>query len=1332
MSTPATTVDQNLLPVQAYFNLDGSFNTFIGQNAPFYASVNPIQSGLSITNSTINSTTIGATNPSTGVFTSLTTTTGSISTTPSNATDIVNKSYVDGVVQGYQIKQDCQVATTANITLSGLQTIDGYTTLAGDRVLVKNQATQANNGIYNASSGAWSRSADCATYASLVSAFTFVQNGTTQQNSGWACTIPVSGTLGVTAITFSQLSNATAYFAGTGLTLSSYTFSITPVGSAGTYGSASSVPVLTTNASGQVTSVTPTAISIANTAVSGLGTLSTQNANSVTITGGTINGTTIGATTAAAITGTTITGTSFSGAGTGLTGTATSLNIGGNAATATTATSAGSATTATTATYLAGGASNSLPYQSSANTTTFLASGTGVLQDNSGLSWTTSPSLVGTNFSSIPNSALTNSSITIGSTAISLGSTASTLTSVTMATPTISSYETYTGISAPSYNAGRLWYDSSINSLAYYNDVTNNTLHIGQEVQLKVYNNTGSTINIGQPVYITSTSSGFTYPNVALAIANSLTTSNVIGLANQAIPTATAGYITTIGLIQGVNTGTYTVGDTLYLSPYSAGFYQNTIPPTGYAIKVGIVSYVNASTGAIYVNKSNLSVQAGNIVGQVALANGGTNANLTAVAGGVVYSSASALAISAAGSSGQVLTSGGTGAPTWSTMTAYATVTDDTSTVSTRYPLFASQTSGNLTTEYTSSTNLQYVPSTGTLTALNFSGPLNGTVGATTASTGAFTTISATSVITSTLATGTAPFTVSSTTPVANLSIGGNAATATTATSAGSATTATTATNATNIAITDNTSSASTYYPVLSLNSSGNNAATTSSTKLSFVPNTGVLSATSFSGAVAATTLSASSTVSGTGFSTYLASPPAIGGTTAAAGSFTTLTASASVTSSGNKGAISYGTLGYSDTNILASFQSSVANYNQVVLQNTSNNAAASTNFNISNDAATATTNFGEFGINSSTFTGTGAFNAAGATYLASASTDLAIGTYGSNAIHFVVNSGATDAATISSAGLLTANSFASSSAAITGGSVNSTPIGATTASTGAFTTLSASSTVSGAGFSTYLASPPAIGGTAAAAGTFTALTATGTTTLATSLTGLLKATSGVVSSATAGTDYVAVGGALGTPSSGTVTNLTGTASININGTVGATTPASGSFTSLTATSVGTAGVLAKTGGKTAVTAISATTTLTTGGTTLASQTMASGSTWRVVAYGTFAAASSATSRTFTMACFWGSTQLTAITTGAVLASTVQTTPWKVEFEITGSSATAAWVTGFLSAQVTSATIPLNYAATAASTTGLTTTSTLDIRFANGTAAVDAINVQQVTIERLV
>ena len=109
--------------------------------------------------------------------------------------------------------------------------------------------------------------------------------------------------------------------------------------------------------------------------------------------------------------------------------------------------------------------------------------------------------------------------------------------------------------------------------------------------------------------------------------------------------------------------------------------------------------------------------------------------------------------------------------------------------------------------------------------------------------------------------------------------------------------------------------------------------------------------------------------------------------------------------------------LGYSDTGIVASFASTVAGYNQVIVQNKSSSSSASSNFNVSNDAATATTGYAELGINSSTYSGTGAFNIAGASYLASASTDLAIGTYGAYNVHFVTNSSTTDAMTIFNSG---------------------------------------------------------------------------------------------------------------------------------------------------------------------------------------------------------------------------------------------------------------------------------------------------------------------------
>jgi hypothetical protein len=266
MTTPSNSAVQNLLPVQAYFNFDGSFNTFIGQGVPFYATANPIQSGLAITNSTLNSSVIGGITPAAGTFTSIATTTGTISTNASNATDIVNLLTLQSYAAGLSWKNPVTVATTANITLIGTQTIDGVAVVAGNTVLVKNQTLSSQNGIYTVSAGAWTYAPGSTTWAQYVSALVFVEYGG-QTGSAWYCTAQPGGTLGVTSMTWSNFSVSSTYSAGTGLTLSGYQFSITPVGTAGTYGSASSVPVFTTNASGQVSSVTNTSIAIAGSQI---------------------------------------------------------------------------------------------------------------------------------------------------------------------------------------------------------------------------------------------------------------------------------------------------------------------------------------------------------------------------------------------------------------------------------------------------------------------------------------------------------------------------------------------------------------------------------------------------------------------------------------------------------------------------------------------------------------------------------------------------------------------------------------------------------------------------------------------------------------------------------------------------------------------------------------------------------------------------------------------------------------------------------------------------------------------------------------------------------
>ena len=698
----AVTQTTNIVPVQGVFAPEPSFalQYFVGPaGTPFYG-------------------------PANSSFTNIATITGTIATTPVGDTDIANKGYVDSVAQGLDVKASCVYSTTADITLSGLAVQAGgdwtSSLTAGDRILVKNQASSQFNGIYVASSTAWSRSADMNTWAEVPSAFTFIESGTTLADTGWVSTANQGGTINVTPMPWSQFSGAGSYLAGTGLTLTGNTFSITNTAvTAAAYGSSSQVATFTVNAQGQLTLAANASISIAGSQVS-----------SGTIDSARLSGSYSGITGLGTLGDLTVTNT--------ITG-----SISGNA---------GTATTATKATNLAGGALGSLPYQSAADTTAFLAAGTNgqVLSLTGGIpAWINASS-----------GTVTSVSGTGTVSGISLSGTVTTTGNLTLGgTLDLSSPPAIGGTTA--------------------NTVRGTTI-------------TATTKFVG-PYFDAANSAGGALRNA--------------GGTAQLQWGAGGGNNLTLDVSTNIN----------------GANAQIDISPTG----TGHVHMKPTGTGSIEIAPTNLGTINNMSIGATTASTG----KFTTI------DFSSTLAVSGAtGSAGQVLTSNGASAPTWTTPVAYATVTDDTTTNAVRYPLFADQTTGNLATTLVSSTKYNFNPSSGLLTATGFSGS-----GASLTSLPAGQlsgTIPSGVLGNSSLFIGTTSIALnrsSSAQSLTGVNIDG---------SAGSATTAGTATNANNVAITDDTTTASEMYVSWVTSTTGNLPIKVSSTKFKFNPSTGVLTAT--------------------------------------------------------------------------------------------------------------------------------------------------------------------------------------------------------------------------------------------------------------------------------------------------------------------------------------------------------------------------------------------------------------------------------------------------------------------------------------------------------
>jgi len=235
-----TTIVATLTDTQTLINktINGSANTF--SNIPNSA----------LTNSSL---TLGTTNVALGA-TALTLaglTSVEVTQDPTSALQLATKQYVDAVAQGLNVHAACDAATTgtlasitggtvtynngssgvgATLTLSvPLTILDGYTLLNTNRILVKNEATAANNGIYTWATGGTvlTRATDFDTNVEITDGdFTFVTYGTLYGNTSWVQTLPVT-TVGTSPISWTQFSGAGTYTAGNGLTLTGTEFSLT-------------------------------------------------------------------------------------------------------------------------------------------------------------------------------------------------------------------------------------------------------------------------------------------------------------------------------------------------------------------------------------------------------------------------------------------------------------------------------------------------------------------------------------------------------------------------------------------------------------------------------------------------------------------------------------------------------------------------------------------------------------------------------------------------------------------------------------------------------------------------------------------------------------------------------------------------------------------------------------------------------------------------------------------------------------------------------------------------------------------------------------------------
>jgi hypothetical protein len=187
--------------------------------------------------------------------------------TPVNSTDAANKGYVDSTAQGLNVKGSVLVASTTNVStlVGGSVVIDGVTAVAGSRVLLKNQSTASQNGIYVTATGAWTRAADQQTPA--IGDFVFVESGNTQSSQGFIVTSVTSG------VTWTQFSAAGEYVAGNGIAISGTSIAFNPTSTGGLQATSGGASILLQTNSGLATTSSGLAVGAGSGIVVSTGTV---------------------------------------------------------------------------------------------------------------------------------------------------------------------------------------------------------------------------------------------------------------------------------------------------------------------------------------------------------------------------------------------------------------------------------------------------------------------------------------------------------------------------------------------------------------------------------------------------------------------------------------------------------------------------------------------------------------------------------------------------------------------------------------------------------------------------------------------------------------------------------------------------------------------------------------------------------------------------------------------------------------------------------------------------------------------------------------------------